>query len=248
MFDDDDDEKQSILKLKWFSKFIQLIITIEFMIKSSDGTTDVTRTLHFGQPTQEQREAYTNVLIGQIELTTATFPSTIRTDQLDVLARKALWKRGSDYRHGTSHGIGHFLSAHECEFNKLISVFWKSKVLEKFWYNFFFKAPIAGNEKEVPGCNSMYMRPGYFLSNEPGFYKEGDFGVRLENIIEVIQADLPVSLEENKVSSFHIQYIKNNFFFSEIMGSKLFDIPGCNPRSVWTKADWSWNVKSRARK
>lgn len=80
-----------------------------------DGTTDLTRTLHFGEPSQEQREAYTRVLIGQIELATAIFPSTVRTDQLDVLARKALWTTGYDYTHGTSHGVGHFLSVHECE-------------------------------------------------------------------------------------------------------------------------------------
>ncbi|XP_003424313.2 xaa-Pro aminopeptidase ApepP [Nasonia vitripennis] len=137
-----------------------------------DGTTDLTRTLHFGEPTQEQREAYTRVLIGQIELATAVFPSTVRTDQLDVLARKSLWSTGYDYTHGTSHGVGHFLSVHE------------SPIIVAY---------MGGKSSAVPGCNSAYLQPGYFLSNEPGYYKEGDFGVRLENVIEVVNADVPSS-------------------------------------------------------
>jgi len=139
-----------------------------------DGTTDLTRTLHFGNPTKEQREAYTRVLIGQMELSTSTFPSTLRTDQLDVLARKTLWATGYDYTHGTSHGVGYFLSVHESP----ITV-----------------AYMGGRLASSPGCNSAHLKPGYFLSNEPGYYKEGDFGVRLENVIEVVNADVPSSLD-----------------------------------------------------
>lgn len=83
-----------------------------------DGTTDVTRTMHFGIPSSEQKDAYTRVLIGNIQLSSLIFPDDLRTDQIDVLAREALWKKGEDYMHGSSHGIGHFLSVHECkEFN-----------------------------------------------------------------------------------------------------------------------------------
>ncbi|XP_058804191.1 xaa-Pro aminopeptidase ApepP-like [Phymastichus coffea] len=137
-----------------------------------DGTTDITRTLHFGEPTQAQREAYTRVLMGQIELTTTVFPSNLRTDQLDVLTRKTLWSTGYDYMHGTSHGVGHFLSVHESP----ITVTCMGK-----------------RDPPVPGCNSALLKPGYFLSNEPGYYKEDDFGVRLENVIEVVPASVPTS-------------------------------------------------------
>ena len=151
-----------------------------------DGTTDVTRTLHFGEPTKGQREAYTRVLIGQIELVTAIFPSTVRTDQLDILSRRALWAIQYDYTHGTSHGVGHFLSVHECKMKK-------SKSKCKITNNFIILAPVTlgfmgGRTPPAAGCNSAYLKPGYFLSNEPGYYKEGDFGIRLENVIEVIQA------------------------------------------------------------
>ena len=81
-----------------------------------DGTTDVTRTLHFGEPTKEQKEAYTRVLIGLIQLSSLIFPDDLRAGQFDVLAREALWKIGKDYMHATSHGIGHFLSVHERKF------------------------------------------------------------------------------------------------------------------------------------
>lgn len=79
----------------------------------SDGTTDVTRTWHFGEPTAFQRECNTRVLKGQIGLGSAVFPNKIKGQYLDTLARKALWDVGLDYAHGTGHGIGHFLNVHE---------------------------------------------------------------------------------------------------------------------------------------
>ncbi|KAG7213138.1 hypothetical protein KM043_002453 [Ampulex compressa] len=131
-----------------------------------DGTTDVTRTLHFGTPTDEQREAYTRVLIGSIQLSSLTFPSKLRTDQLDVIARESLWSVGYNYLHGTGHGIGHFSSVHESP----ISVTY------------------ATSNDPTSGCSSITLKPGFFLSNEPGYYKEGHFGVRLENILEVVES------------------------------------------------------------
>ncbi|KMQ92402.1 xaa-pro aminopeptidase 1-like protein, partial [Lasius niger] len=79
-----------------------------------DGTTDVTRTLHFGVPTDEQKKAYTRVLIGSIELSSLIFPNDLTVNQLDVIARRPLWSTGYNYMHGTGHGIGHFSSVHEC--------------------------------------------------------------------------------------------------------------------------------------
>ncbi|XP_026670593.1 xaa-Pro aminopeptidase 1-like isoform X2 [Ceratina calcarata] len=131
-----------------------------------DGTTDVTRTLHFGVPTEEHKKAYTRVLIGSIQLASLIFPSNLQSNQLDVVARTPLWNIGYDYLHGTGHGIGHFLSVHE--------------------------SPIAVSYAQTASsdtvCGPVEFKPGFFLSNEPGYYKEGDFGVRLENIIETVEA------------------------------------------------------------
>lgn len=81
----------------------------------SDGTTDVTRTLHFGSPTSEQRDVYTRLLAGCISLATAVFPLGTTTSQLDILVRGELYKQGLDFGHGTTHGIGMFLGVHEGE-------------------------------------------------------------------------------------------------------------------------------------
>ncbi|XP_049821340.1 xaa-Pro aminopeptidase ApepP [Aethina tumida] len=124
------------------------------------GTTDVTRTIHFGTPTEAQKEAYTRVLIGAIQFSTLTFPSNMRMSAVDVLARSPLWEVGLDYLHETGHGIGAFLEAHESP----IKVYYESDV-----------------------SSQQEFKPGYFLTNEPGFYSEGEFGVRLENVLEVIE-------------------------------------------------------------
>lgn len=84
-----------------------------------DGTTDVTRTLHYGKPTEEQRFAYTRVLMGCIDLSSLIFPSNLRISSADVVARAPLWQVGLDYMHGTGHGIGAFLGAHECKYYEL---------------------------------------------------------------------------------------------------------------------------------
>ncbi|KAK9301554.1 hypothetical protein QLX08_006111 [Tetragonisca angustula] len=131
-----------------------------------DGTTDVTRTLHFGTPTEEQKKAYTRVLIGAIQLSSLIFPSSLKSNQLDIVARAPLWNIGYDYLHGTGHGIGHFLSVHESP----IGVSYGQP---------------ASSDKI---CGPVELKPGFFLSNEPGYYKEGDFGVRLENILETVEA------------------------------------------------------------
>ncbi|XP_017795279.1 PREDICTED: xaa-Pro aminopeptidase 1-like [Habropoda laboriosa] len=138
-----------------------------------DGTTDVTRTLHFGTPTEEQKKAYTRVLIGAIQLSSLIFPNSLRSNQLDIVARAPLWNIGYDYLHGTGHGIGHFLSVHESP----ISVSYMQT---------------ASSDKM---CGLVELKPGFFLSNEPGYYKEGDFGVRLENILEIVEAGTSKNLE-----------------------------------------------------
>ena len=120
-----------------------------------DGTTDTTRTLHFGEPTDMEKEAYTLVLKGVIAIDQATFPKGTNGLQLDILARLALWKEGLDFRHGTGHGVGSYLNVHE--------------------------GPIG------IGTRSQYtevaLSPGNAISDEPGYYEDGNFGIRIENIV-----------------------------------------------------------------
>ncbi|KAF0307274.1 Xaa-Pro aminopeptidase 1 [Amphibalanus amphitrite] len=127
-----------------------------------DGTTDVTRTVHFGQPTDHQKECFTRVLKGQIALATAVFPNKTRGTLLDPLARLALWQAGLDYPHGTGHGIGSFLNVHE--------------------------GPQTIHSRPQP-ASEPGLEQGMFVSDEPGYYEDGQFGIRLENIIRVVPAD-----------------------------------------------------------
>lgn len=117
-----------------------------------DGTCDTTRTVHFGRPTQAQSEAYTRVLQGHIAIDSAIFPEGTTGAQLDVLARKALWKDGLNYMHGTGHGFGSFLNVHE--------------------------GP-HGFSSDVP------LVPGHVITNEPGFYLEGQWGMRIESALAI---------------------------------------------------------------
>ncbi len=124
-----------------------------------EGTTDITRTIAVGTPTDEMRDRFTRVLKGMIALTCARFPEGTKGVQLDALARQYLWAAGCDYDHGTGHGVGAYLSVHEGPQN------------------------ISKNLKPVD------LRPGMILSNEPGFYKTGEFGIRTENLIVVTEPE-----------------------------------------------------------
>ncbi len=123
-----------------------------------DGTTDVTRTLFVAggkAPTAAMKEHFTRVLKGNIQLTMARFPEGTSGSQLDVLARRALWQAGLEYDHGTGHGVGHFLNVHE------------------------------GPHRISQVPNTVALRPGMVVSNEPGYYKTGAYGIRIENLIAV---------------------------------------------------------------
>ena len=121
-----------------------------------DGTTDTTRTIHLGTPTAEEKLAFTMVLKGYIALDVAKFPKGTTGIQLDILARMHLWEHGMNYGHGTGHGVGFLLNVHEGP--QGIS-------------------PIYNIRSKTP------FQPGMITSNEPGFYKEGSFGIRMENLI-----------------------------------------------------------------
>lgn len=122
-----------------------------------DGTTDTTRTLHFGEPTEQEREAYTLVLKGNIGLELAVFPKGTSGFALDTLARQYLWQHGLEYRHGTGHGVGSFLNVHEGPIG----------IGTRIQYS------------EVP------LSIGNVISDEPGYYEDGNFGIRIENVIMV---------------------------------------------------------------
>mmetsp|Transcript_48866 Transcript_48866/g.93432 ORF Transcript_48866/g.93432 Transcript_48866/m.93432 type:complete len:213 (-) Transcript_48866:250-888(-) len=129
-----------------------------------DGTTDVTRTMHLGTPTDHERRCFTHVLQSHIALDTCVFPAGITGYQLDAVVRGPMWKAGLDYRHGTGHGVGAFLNVHEGPHG--MSLMRKS-------------------------CDEFGLQSGMTLSNEPGYYEEGGFGIRHENILVVRKVDTP---------------------------------------------------------
>ncbi len=122
-----------------------------------DGTTDITRTIAIGRPSDEHRDRYTRVLQGHIALATARFPEGTTGSQLDALARAPLWAMGLDYDHGTGHGVGSFLGVHE------------------------------GPQRIGKAANAVALKPGMIVSNEPGYYKTGAYGIRLENLVTVVK-------------------------------------------------------------
>ncbi|KAJ5735681.1 uncharacterized protein N7483_000806 [Penicillium malachiteum] len=128
-----------------------------------DGTTDTTRTFHFGQPTEFEKRAFTLVLKGCIGIDTAVFPKGTSGFAIDVLARQHLWKEGLDYLHGTGHGVGSYLNVHEGPMGIGIRV----------------------QYTEVP------IAPGNVISDEPGYYEDGKFGIRIENIIMAREVNPP---------------------------------------------------------
>lgn len=123
------------------------------------GTTDVTRTVALGAVNQQQKTDFTLVLKGMIALTQARFPIGTKGCHLDILARKALWEHGLNYGHGTGHGVGHFLNVHE--------------------------GPMSIRQE----YNEVSILPGMVLSNEPGLYREGEYGIRTENMIVCVEKE-----------------------------------------------------------
>lgn len=119
-----------------------------------DGTTDITRTVAIGTPSQEMQSHFTAVLKGHIAVATARFPKGTRGIDLDPFARRALWEIGADYDHGTGHGIGSYLSVHE-------------------------------GPQSISRAGMATLLPGMLISNEPGYYKEGAYGIRIENVVLV---------------------------------------------------------------
>jgi Xaa-Pro aminopeptidase len=130
-----------------------------------DGTTDVTRTVALGTPNAEQSDRFTRVLKGHIALASATLVEGTSGSQIDILARAPLWEAGLDFDHGTGHGVGAYLNVHE------------------------------GPHRISKMPNREALQPGMIVSNEPGYYKEGAFGIRIENLVTVREAE-PIDGQE----------------------------------------------------
>jgi Xaa-Pro aminopeptidase len=136
-----------------------------------DGTTDITRTIAVGAPSEEMRGRFTRVLKGHIAIARAVFPDGVAGAQLDTFARQYLWAAGADYDHGTGHGVGSYLAVHE--------------------------GPAA-----IHKSNLAALKRGMILSNEPGYYKTGAYGIRIENLVLVVEgprvegADKPLNAFE----------------------------------------------------
>ncbi len=127
-----------------------------------DGTTDVTRTMAIGEPTQEMKRRNTLVLKGHLAIARLRFPAGTTGSQIDAFARAALWSEGLDYDHGTGHGVGVYLGVHE------------------------------GPHRIAKAPNTVALQPGMIVSNEPGYYKNGEYGIRIENLEVVMPAeDIP---------------------------------------------------------
>ena len=132
----------------------------------ADGTTDVTRVMPIGPPAAEMRDRFTRVLKGHIAIATAVFPDGTMGGQIDAFARRPLWEAGLDYGHGTGHGIGAYLSVHE--------------------------GPQRIASPNYPGGQALEpLRAGMMLSNEPGYYKPGEYGIRIENLVLIEPRVIP---------------------------------------------------------
>ncbi|KAF9443545.1 putative Xaa-Pro aminopeptidase P [Macrolepiota fuliginosa MF-IS2] len=129
----------------------------------SDGTTDTTRTWHFGTPTDAEKRSFTRVLQGHIAIDAGVFPTGTTGFVIDSWARKYLWQDGLDYRHGTGHGVGHFLNVHEGPHGIGVRI----------------------------AYNNAPLKAGMTVSNEPGYYEDGKYGIRIENIVLVREVKTP---------------------------------------------------------
>ncbi|ORZ08655.1 peptidase M24, structural domain-containing protein [Absidia repens] len=159
-----------------------------------DGTTDVTRTLHFGEPTAYEKRCFTRVLQGHIGIDTAIFPKGTSGYLLDPFARQALWKDGLDFRHGTGHGVGSFLNVHEGPHGIGIRI----------------------------AYNDTPLAAGMTVTDEPGYYEDGKFGIRIENVLVVRDANTPNNFGDRGYLGFeHVTMVP--------LGRKLIDVELLSP-------------------
>lgn len=155
-----------------------------------DGTTDITRTVSLGNPTAQQKRDFTLVMKGHIALGSMIFPNDTRGAQLDALARQFLWKEGLSYLHGTGHGVGYFLNVHE------------------------------GPQSIRLNENPTLLMPGMITSNEPGVYREGEYGIRCENLVLTVPAFSTEFGEFYKFETLTLYPFDLNLFDTSIMSDE----------------------------
>ncbi|EIE23184.1 Creatinase/aminopeptidase [Coccomyxa subellipsoidea C-169] len=174
------------------------------------GTTDVTRTFHLGEPTKHQKVCFTRVLQGHIALDSAVFPTGTPGLALDTLARAPLWSMGLNYRHGTGHGVGAALNVHE------------------------------GPQSISTRYTITYpLEAGMVVSNEPGYYEEGEFGIRIENLLVVKEADTPFRFGEQPYLSFErltMCPLQRKMIDLDVMSSSEIEWVNQYHEEVWDKA------------
>jgi len=160
------------------------------------GTTDVTRTVHTSAPTAHQVVTFTAVLKGHIALATAVFPPSTPGIAIDALARMPLWAMGLNYRHGTGHGVGAALNVHE-----------GPQSISTRYYN------------------TTPLKAGMVVSNEPGYYEDGSFGIRIENLLLIEEKETPHQMGDEKYLG-----------FSELtlipIQHKMIDVDSLSPNEV----------------
>ncbi|PKI64307.1 aminopeptidase P1-like [Punica granatum] len=173
-----------------------------------DGTTDVTRTVHFGKPSAFEKACYTAVLKGHIALGNARFPNGTDGHALDILARASLWKDGLDFRHGTGHGIGSYLNVHEGPHS------------------------ISPKPRSVP----VPLQASMTVTDEPGYYDDGNFGIRIENLLVVKEADTIYNFDNKGYLTFeHITSVPYQ--------TKLMDLRHLTPEEI----EWLNSYHSKCR-
>eukprot|EP01117_Protostelium_nocturnum_P002766 TRINITY_DN13699_c0_g1_i1.p1 TRINITY_DN13699_c0_g1~~TRINITY_DN13699_c0_g1_i1.p1 ORF type:complete len:626 (+),score=175.90 TRINITY_DN13699_c0_g1_i1:95-1972(+) len=172
-----------------------------------DGTTDVTRTLHFGEPTSREKRCFTRVLQGHIAIDTVVFPEGTNGGQLDPMARLPLWKEGLDYMHGTGHGVGAFLNVHE--------------------------GPQGIHFRET--AFKTAFKAGMTITNEPGYYEDGNFGIRIENVLITKEASTPNNFAGKKYLCFE------NITFAPIQ-TKMVDVSIMSPEEIKWLNDYNKSV------
>ncbi|KAL4428500.1 hypothetical protein ABPG75_002589 [Micractinium tetrahymenae] len=171
------------------------------------GTTDITRTMHFGEPSQHQRACFTRVLQGHIGLDTAIWPEGTPGCAIDFLARAPLWTMGLNYRHGTGHGVGAALNVHEGP----------QSIAPRFW-------------------NTQPLLEHMVCSNEPGYYEDGAFGIRIENLFVVVEA--PTEFRYGGQSYYTCERltlcpIQKKMIAKELLSQKEVDWVNAYHRQVW---------------
>ncbi|OMJ26337.1 putative Xaa-Pro aminopeptidase P [Smittium culicis] len=173
-----------------------------------DGTTDVTRTWHFGTPTEFERDCYTRVLKGYIALDSVVFPEGTTGYVLDPFARSSLWEAGLDYRHGTGHGVGSFLNVHEGPHGIAVR----------------------------PANLETGLRAGMIVTNEPGYYEDGKFGIRIENTCEVVSVNTANNFGGTKflqLKPLTLCPIQRKLITSTLMSAKNIEWFNAYHKRVW---------------